>query len=100
MLEKSFLHLPGIGPQTEEKLWGLGLSDWQDLSENLTDVFGAKKAMQLARALEESEAALEAGEFEYFRTRLKGSQIWRLLPNYFRQDLNNKIARILSKFLI
>lgn len=92
MIERSFLHLPGIGPETEERLWSSGVRSWTELRENLGEIFGRAKASRLAEALEESRAALEASEFSYFRSRLKGSEIWRLVPSYVSCELRHRIA--------
>jgi uncharacterized protein YprB with RNaseH-like and TPR domain len=80
MLEHSFIHLPGIGEQTERKLWDQGLRHWDDLESVVHDVFGAKKASAVAAALEESRLALESDEFQFFQERMKGAHVWRLLP--------------------
>lgn len=80
MLENSFVHLPGIGPETEERLWAQGLTTWEQLATRLPEMFGAKKAQTLARALDECRAAHEAGEFSYFQGRFKGAEMWRVLP--------------------
>ena len=29
MLTKSFCHLPGVGPKTEQKLWAKGIRSWE-----------------------------------------------------------------------
>ncbi len=80
MLTKSFIHLPGIGPETEERFWAQGLSSWDHLAENVSTLFGAKKAVQIAAALDECRAAFDASEFNYFQGRFKGAEMWRLLP--------------------
>lgn len=92
MLENSFIHLPGIGPETEERLWRNGLKSWDDLASNLGDLFTAKKAGQIAAAIEDSRAAHEACEYNYFQGRLKGSEMWRLLPALFKQKMSDQIA--------
>lgn len=80
MIENSFIHLPGIGEQTERKLWDQGLRSWDDLESSVFDVFGKKKAATVLVGLEESRAALESGEFKYFCDRMKSSHAWRLVP--------------------
>jgi hypothetical protein len=81
MLEKSFVHLPGIGPETEQKLWSQGLTNWQDLSSNVHRVFKGSKAQKIAQALEASRFAVESGRFDYFHGLLKGSEMWRVFPS-------------------
>jgi uncharacterized protein YprB with RNaseH-like and TPR domain len=80
MIQSSFLHLPGVGETTERKLWDQGVRSWDDLESGLSEIFGAKKAAKIAEGLEESRSAFESGEFRYFCERMKGSQVWRLLP--------------------
>ncbi len=80
MLEHSFIHLKGVGPQTEERLWNSGICTWDALAENGHEYFGAKKISQVLMELEESRAALDANELTYFQSRLKSAEMWRLLP--------------------
>ena len=42
MLEHSFVHLPSIGAQTEERLWSLGCRTWDDLEAQLPELFGRR----------------------------------------------------------
>lgn len=81
MLNHSFLHLPGIGETTERKLWDQGVRSWDELEMSLGEVFGKKKAVSVAGALEESRAAFESGELKYFADRMKGAHMWRLIPD-------------------
>lgn len=80
MITNSFIHLPGIGENTERKLWDQGVRSWDDLETSLYDVFGKKKAATIAVHLEESRAAFESGEYKYFCDRMKSSHAWRLVP--------------------
>ena len=80
MLEHSFVHLKGVGPLTEERLWNSGIRTWDDLAESGHEHFGAKKISQVLMELEESRAALDAGELKYFQSRLTSAEMWRLLP--------------------
>ncbi len=92
MLENSFVHLPGIGPDTEEKFWAQGLCTWDHLADNLHEVFSPRKAQQIAEALEECRAAHEAREFAYFQGRFKGAEMWRVLPALLECGGNDQIA--------
>ena len=94
MLENTFAHLPGITPESEERLWSMGFHNWDQLEENLGTVFSAKKLDKVLAALEESRAALDAGEFLFFQERLKGGEKWRCLPSLLSQGLQNKIAHL------
>ncbi|MGZ6479959.1 MAG: ribonuclease H-like domain-containing protein, partial [Bdellovibrionales bacterium] len=92
MLENSFVHLPGIGPGTEEKFWAQGLRTWDHLSDNLNEIFGPRKAQQIAEALEESRQAHESREFTYFQGRFKGAEMWRVLPALLNSECIDQIA--------
>jgi len=92
LLENSFVHLPGIGPETEERFWAQGLRTWDELSQNVCELFGPKKALAIAAALEECRAASEAAEFNYFQGRFKGGEMWRLLPAILRSPCAGQIA--------
>lgn len=84
MLENSFVHLPGIGSETEERLWSEGLKTWAQLQDRVHDIFGAKRALQIQTALEESREAYSGGELAYFQARFKGNEMWRLLPSVLK----------------
>ncbi len=86
MIENSFVHLPGIGHETERHFWSSGIRTWDDLENNLENVLGAKRALKIAKALSESRAAHQAGEYGYFQGRLKGADMWRLLPAFLAQS--------------
>ena len=92
MLENSFIHLPGIGAGTEEKLWARGLHTWNHLTENLREVFSAAKAAQVGEALEHGRLAYEAREFSYFQGRFKGAEMWRVLPALLESECIDQIA--------
>lgn len=92
MLENSFIHLPGIGADTEAKFWAQGLRTWDHLIDNLSEVFSARKAQAIAEALEESRAAIEAREFAYFQGRFKGAEMWRVLPALLDLECADQIA--------
>ncbi len=92
MIENSFVHLPGIGAETEARFWAAGVRTWDDLQRNVGDLVGGKRAVQITRALDECRAARDAGEYGYFQERLKGGDMWRLLPAFLSSDKALDIA--------
>ena len=92
MLESSFVHLPGIGSETEKKLWSQGLHTWDLLEVHLPNVFGARRVEQLTVALEESRLAIGRGEYHYFHQRLKSAEMWRVLPALLASEFGDRIA--------
>lgn len=92
MLENSFAHLPGISTDIESKLWKLGYHTWDHLEENIAEVFGAKKAAKVLIGIEESRAALDMGEYQFFQNKFKGPEKWRCLPALMSKDQCKQIA--------
>ena len=43
MLEQTFIHIQGIGPKTEEKIWGMGIRSWRDFLSLKKPVFPPAK---------------------------------------------------------
>ena len=92
MIESTFVHLPGIGDETEARLWAAGCRTWNDLDDRLGDLFGRAKAEKLRVALEESRAAYGALELAYFHQRLKGGETWRLASDLIARERTDGIA--------
>ncbi len=82
MLRQTFLHVPGVGYRTEERLWRTGIESWEDVR--------TAKAMALPRHLRSilegelasSEDALRRGRYRYFRVRLPSREHWRAWPEF------------------
>lgn len=79
MLDRSFIHAPGVGPSTERTLWRSGARDW----ETFLDLRRAGKLRggrmdRIARIVEESQQALRIGAIEFFDERLPRGELWRL----------------------
>lgn len=68
-LRNSFVHLQGIGPATEGRLWRRGLRTWTDLL--------AVEAGQRAEALRESHARFERGDWNWFDRAFPAGEKWR-----------------------
>jgi len=82
MLRHTFLHVPGIGYITEQKLWTQGFLSWEDcLSERHCPLpLGIRN--KLPQHLEESIEALASGHARHFEMRLPPHEIWRLYPEF------------------
>ena len=81
MLKKSFLHIPGIGSGTEQKLWAKGLHDWKSCLENPQEL-GSKNRDKVFRWIEESQRALDCRDPGFFADRLPAHQLWRIYPEF------------------
>jgi uncharacterized protein len=83
MLRQTFLHVPGVGYSTEERLWRAGVHGWDDVSAGR---HGRILSGRIARRLEEwigaSESALRKGRYRYFAENLPPREHWRAWPDF------------------
>lgn len=82
MLQRSFVHLPGIGPAKEQKLWDLGVESWSDLACVLDDVVPATQSTDVEAALQASFQAFDRRDLGYFHKNLPRGEMWRLVPGH------------------
>lgn len=92
MIQNSFVHLPGVGPDTERRFWQEGIHTWDDLENQMENLVGSKRAHKVTQALAASRAAFESREFTYFQQHLKSSDMWRILPSYLSGGEADEIA--------
>ena len=79
MLRHTFLHVPGIGPATERRLWSAGFGTWEDYFQNCQKcVLSLAKRDGITRCLEESVLALDKADCRYFESLLPAGEMWRL----------------------
>ncbi len=83
VLRSTFLHLPGVGPFLEARLWQEGIRDWEELrtAPELPGVPRERRA-EIERALDRSEAALREGDAAWFAHRLPTAEAWRMYPEF------------------
>lgn len=83
MLRHTFLHLPGIGHVTEQKLWAQGFLSWEDyLAKTGQCSLPLAVRSKVGQHLEESARALAAGHARYFEIRLPPGETWRLYSEF------------------
>ncbi len=94
MLRNTFIHIPGIGPKTEEALWKRGITTWQDFlalsdgpayPEDRIGVAGPLSGNLRRRArdlLLKSEAALQDQDASFFAKHLPRSHQWRVFDEF------------------
>jgi uncharacterized protein len=83
VLRATFLHLSGIGPVGEARLWGAGIGDWSELDRRAPDLGLAPAAVGRLRAeIARSESALAEGDAGWFGRRLPDGEHWRLYPAF------------------
>jgi len=83
ILRRTFLHLPGIGPAKEQRLWDRGLTDWNDIRAGASSVYkDPTKRDDILRLLDESEHALDGRDLRFFYTRVPKLALWRMIPGH------------------
>lgn len=82
MLRQTFLHVPGVGYRTEERLWRSGFANWDDVGTAKAETLPRHLRASLETELGSSEAALRRGRYRYFRVRLPSREHWRAWPEF------------------
>lgn len=89
LLQRTFLHLPRVGPKTEQAFWQQGLRTWADLEEarrGPPDLFGTRSNPWL-EAIDASRKALDKGDIDYFAARLPSREHYRIAAAFPEQTL-------------
>jgi uncharacterized protein YprB with RNaseH-like and TPR domain len=83
MLKNTFLHIPGIGPKKEARMWKAGVQTWDAVIENPGGTHLSPSWLahvQSASAM--SQRHLSDGDVSYFASRLPSSFQWRMFPEF------------------
>ncbi|SDT84189.1 ribonuclease H-like domain-containing protein [Desulfobacula phenolica] len=82
MLINTFIHIPGIGPVTEKKIWQANVLTWKDYNcfsyLNLSDA----KIEEIKGFAKKSNQNLENNHPGFFESRLPSNQHFRLFPEF------------------
>lgn len=85
MLEKTFLHVPGVGATTERSLWSQGCESWEHfLADAHRFSCGTVEKDTMCEVIRRSRTALDEGRAAFFRYGLGLKESWRAFPE-FRQ---------------
>lgn len=83
MIEKTFVHLPGVGLKTERALWDSGIQSWDSFCDPASPLpFGKRRSRALCAGLDESRENLCRKNADYFAGNLGSSLLWRLFPEF------------------
>jgi len=80
MLEHTFIHIPGIGPKTEQSLWQQGITTWKVFLERKTPVFSPGKE-KIARDVLNASVS-HCGDARFFCDLLPAREMWRLFEAF------------------
>jgi uncharacterized protein len=86
MLKNTFVHVPGIGIKSEQKIWSSGIYSWDDLLIGECSLFNPVKRDRLKRSIEESHEQLSKFTPEFFEARMPSAHHWRIFPE-FRESI-------------
>lgn len=88
MLEHTFVHLEGVGAGTERALWRRGVTTWGEfLSERRIHRMSDERKSRMDLMLLEAADRLKDNDSRYFRARLSGRHMWRLLQDFRRHTV-------------
>jgi len=84
MLDRTFVHIPGIGYTTERRLWERGLRSWTAALEHVgtPGAFSAARWGLLQDHCRESIGRLHAADHRYFARMLQGRDHWRACSHF------------------
>ncbi len=85
MLRQTFLHVPGVGYRTEERLWRAGVGTWEDVGTEKARRLSPHLRGSLEEEIARSEDALRRGRYRYFAERLPLREHWRTWPEFRRR---------------
>jgi uncharacterized protein YprB with RNaseH-like and TPR domain len=76
MLEQTFIHIPGIGQKTEQRLWGQGIHTWRDFLDHGGTIISPARDEFISQELVVSLA--HRGDTSFFSERLPQGEMWRI----------------------
>ena len=83
MLDRTFIHCPGIGPKGERKIWESGVKGWEDYAANSEMLTLSELSKSLLDPLvKESILRLASVDFEWFAEKLPPREHWRTYPHF------------------
>jgi len=83
VLSKTFIHVAGIGPVTEKRIWERGCHSWQDfLRDPAAAGLSARKTDHVAEIVTCSLDALGREDHRYFSSALASRDQWRAFPDF------------------
>ena len=83
MIDRTFLHLPGVGPVTERRLQAQGMLCWEDvLADPQAAPLANRRLAQIVRDLKRCRDALRQNNLRFLCDTLVKREQWRILAQY------------------
>jgi len=87
MLRRTFLHVPGVGWQTERDLWRRGIKTWDDVKSLRDARVGRSLRERLEQHISQSVEALRSRDARFFTRLAKFGEAWRLYSEFADRTL-------------
>lgn len=79
MLKNTFIHIPGIGSASENRLWTAGFGKWEDYLERRHEcTLPPIMRDRISVYLEQSILAVDDANYHYFESLMPSREMWRL----------------------
>ncbi len=87
MLQQTFIHIPGIGRETERAMWANGIRDWDDADrfEKRFGLLGARLQQRLDDYIPRSRQAIKNKDAAFFQRLSDLGEAWRVFPEFSDQ---------------
>src|SRR5712691_11028626 len=87
MLQQTFIHIPGIGKQTELGLWEHGIRSWDDADrfEKRFGAVGGRLQKKLDEYIPRSREAIRRKDAAFFERLSTMGEAWRVFPEFVDQ---------------
>jgi len=82
MLKNTFLHIPGVGSNTESKIWERNVFSWSDFPKCNGLEIPKKTTERISNYLLLSENALKSKQAHFFSKTLPKREWWRLYREF------------------
>lgn len=84
MLQQTFIHIPGIGKETERGLWKHGIRSWDDADrfEKRFGAVGARLYQKLDEYIPLSREAVRRKDAGFFERLSRLGEAWRIFPEF------------------
>lgn len=82
MLVNTFIHIPGIGPATEQKIWESDILSWKDEDNFSSLSLSASKIEAIKTFVQKSAQHLKNNRPNFFEALLPSNQHFRMFPEF------------------
>ncbi|MGA2571760.1 MAG: ribonuclease H-like domain-containing protein [Terracidiphilus sp.] len=87
MLQQTFIHIPGIGRETEREMWMSGIRNWDDADrfEKRFGYLGPRLQQKLDDYIPRSRDAVKNRDAGFFQRLCEMGEAWRVFPEFSDQ---------------